>query len=185
MNTLNAPPLIRTVQHQPGLLLIQPPGDWAMPSGAWCSVQGNPGPGSARKDLAIGVLKPAAKRVFVPAIWPANGEPLVPVSQDTLPSPLAIRVLTKHYYSYCTTSDVYTTPVSTTVNTAVRIVFSNTVRAKRSEDRHRMTPIGVLRTPPPDSRDQFISAAGALASTNPTANQHPHLSGRGGQRPAP
>ena len=37
------------------------------------------------------------------------------------------------------------TTACTTVDTAVSIVFSNTVRAKRSEDRHRMTPIGVLR----------------------------------------
>ena len=55
------------------------------------------------------------------------------MSQDTLPSPLAIGCLTKYYYSYCTTSDVHGTPVSTTVNTtidtAVTIVFSNTVRA--------------------------------------------------------
>ena len=35
------------------------------------------------------------------------------VSQDTLPSPLPIGCLTKYYYSYCTTSDVYGTPVST------------------------------------------------------------------------
>ena len=32
-----------------------------------------------------------------------------------------------------------------TIDTVVTIVFSNTVRAERSEDRHRMTPIGVLR----------------------------------------
>ena len=71
------------------------------------------------------------------------------MSQDTLPSPLPIAFLSKCYYSYCATSDVYTTPVSITVNTAVSttvtIVFSNTVRTERSEDRHRMTPIGVLR----------------------------------------
>ena len=35
--------------------------------------------------------------------------------------------------------------VSATVDTAVSIAFSNAVRAERSEDRHRMTPIGVLR----------------------------------------
>ena len=67
------------------------------------------------------------------------------LSQDTLPSPLAIGSLTKYYYSYCTTSNVYTTPVSTSVNTVITIAFSNTVRAERSEDRHRMTPICVLR----------------------------------------
>ena len=33
------------------------------------------------------------------------------------------------------------TPVSTSVNTAVTIAFSNTVRAERSEGRHRMTPL--------------------------------------------
>ena len=66
------------------------------------------------------------------------------MSQDTLPSLLAIGSLTKYYYSYCTTSDVYTTPVSTSGNTVITIAFSNTVRAERSEDRHRMTPIGVL-----------------------------------------
>ena len=32
-----------------------------------------------------------------------------------------------------------------TVDAAVSIVFSNAVRTERSEDRHRMTPIGVLR----------------------------------------
>ena len=67
------------------------------------------------------------------------------LSQDPLPSPLPIASLSKCYYSHCTTSDVYTTPVSTTVNTTkdtvVSIAFSNTVRAERSEDRHRMTPI--------------------------------------------
>jgi len=68
------------------------------------------------------------------------------MSQDTLPSPLPIASLSKCYYTHCTTSDVYTTPVSTTVDTAVSIVFSNTVRTERSEDRHRMTPIGVLHT---------------------------------------
>ena len=65
------------------------------------------------------------------------------MSQDTLPSPLAIGCLTKYYYSHCATSDVYGTPVTTTVNTAVTIAFSNTVRAERSEDRHRVTPTGV------------------------------------------
>ena len=67
------------------------------------------------------------------------------LSQDTLPSPLPIASLSKCYYTHCTTSDVYTTPVSTTVNTVITIAFSNTVRAERREDRHRMTPTGVLR----------------------------------------
>ena len=35
--------------------------------------------------------------------------------------------------------------MSAPVDTAVTIVFSNAVRAERSEDRHRVTPIGVLR----------------------------------------
>ena len=70
------------------------------------------------------------------------------LSQDTLPSPLAIGSLSQYYYSHCSTSDVYGTPVSTTIHTVVTIVFSNTVRAERSEGRHRMTPIGVLLTGP-------------------------------------
>ena len=45
--------------------------------------------------------------------------PRAPLSQDTLPSPLPIGSLTKYYYSYCTTSDVYGTPVSTSVSTTV------------------------------------------------------------------
>ena len=40
---------------------------------------------------------------------------------------------------------MYTTPGSTSVNTVMTIAFSNTVRAERSEDRHRMTPTSVLR----------------------------------------
>ena len=67
------------------------------------------------------------------------------LSQDTLSSLFPIASLSKHYYSGLVTSDVYGTPVSTTLSTAVTIVFSNTVRAERSEGRHRMTPIGVLR----------------------------------------
>jgi len=41
------------------------------------------------------------------------------MSQDTLPSPFPISSLSKYYYSYCTTSDVYCTPVCTTVSTTV------------------------------------------------------------------
>ena len=55
------------------------------------------------------------------------------MSQDTLPSPFPIRFLTKYYYRYCSTSDVYGTAVSA----AVTIVFSNTVRAECSD---RPTP---------------------------------------------
>ena len=47
------------------------------------------------------------------------------VSQDTSPSPLPIASLSKCYYSYCTTSDVYTTPVSTTV---VRQLYGSNYR---------------------------------------------------------
>ena len=54
---------------------------------------------------------------------------------------MAIGVLIKTNYSYYTS--LYT--IDTTVHTAVSIVLSNAVRAERSEDRHRMTPIGVLR----------------------------------------
>ena len=72
-------------------------------------------------------------------------EPTQPaLSQDTLSSLFPITSLSKYYYRYWTTSDVYNTPVSTTVDTVATIVFSNTVRAERSEDRHRMTPIAVL-----------------------------------------
>ena len=35
--------------------------------------------------------------------------------------------------------------VDTAVDTAASIAFSNAVRAERSEDRHRVTPTGVLR----------------------------------------
>ena len=49
----------------------------------------------------------------------------------------------------CPSAITLTVPVGVTactrVDTAVSIVFSNTVRAERSEDRHRMPPIGVLR----------------------------------------
>ena len=92
------------------------------------------GPG-CRADAANAAAEPRTE----------DGLDAAAVSQDTLPSPLPIASLSKCYYTYCTTSDVYTTPVSTTIDTAVSIVFSNTVRTERSEDRHRMTPIGVLR----------------------------------------
>ena len=42
-----------------------------------------------------------------------------PLSQDTLPSPLAIGCLTKYYSSHCATSDVYGTPVTAAVNTTI------------------------------------------------------------------
>ena len=49
----------------------------------------------------------------------------VGLSQDTLPSPLPIASLSKHYYSYCTTSDVYGTPVSVTTTVNTTVVGSN------------------------------------------------------------
>ena len=84
-----------------------------------------------------------------PSQWRDVNPPVaVRLSQDTSPSPLAVGCLAKHCCSHCTTSDVYGTPVATTVNTAATIAFSNTVRAERSEDRHRVTPTGVLRHGP-------------------------------------
>ena len=68
------------------------------------------------------------------------------LSQDTLSSLFPVASLSKYYYRYCTTPDVHGTPVSTTVSTVVTIVFSNTVRAERSDRANRMTPIGVLDT---------------------------------------
>ena len=74
-------------------------------------------------------------------------EALVGCRRTPYPVPCLLLPCLSVYYTYCTTSNVYlyTTPVSTSVDTAVSIVFSNTVRTERSEDRHRMTPIGVLR----------------------------------------
>ena len=57
------------------------------------------------------------------------------------------------------------TTVHAVVDTAVTIVFSNTVRAERSEDRHRMTPIGVLPiVSPSDSALTTPSPASAWAA---------------------
>ena len=54
---------------------------------------------------------------------------------------------TSYYYS---NEDIFSTHYAVR-NTVMTIAFSNTVRAERSEDRHRMTPTGVL--------EQYTTAA--------------------------
>ena len=91
----------------------------------------------------------SSSRVLVaPLVCWLVGSMMAPggLSQDILSSLFPIGSLSKYYYIDCATSNVYGTPVSTTVDTVATIVFSNTVRSKRSKDRHRMTPTGVLRT---------------------------------------
>ena len=67
-----------------------------------------------------------------------------------MPSPLAVGVLVK-----CTlpvavpvgamVDTAVVTAVDAAVDTAATVALFNTVRAERSEDRHRVTPTGVLR----------------------------------------
>ena len=48
--------------------------------------------------------------------------------------------------------------VDTAGSMAVTIEFSNTVRAERSEDRHRKTPIAAARQTPPEIDNSVWSA---------------------------
>jgi len=61
------------------------------------------------------------------------------------PTPYSSHVAFTLVYAMPHRSSLPIWPMNKTVDTAVTIGFSNTVRAERSEDRHRMTPIGVLR----------------------------------------
>ena len=84
---------------------------------------------TARQDaIALSALRKdyADAPVHICAVCEVS-DALAVLSQDTLPSPLPIGSLSQYYYSHCTTSDVYGTPVTNTVNTAVTIAFSNSV----------------------------------------------------------
>ena len=71
----------------------------------------------------------ASARMLAVGVSPIGGNFVlrVRVSQDTLPSPLHIGCLFQYYYSYCTTSDVYCTPVSTIVSSTVDTAVSTTL----------------------------------------------------------